>query len=225
VWSALTGPHHRRFAESSGVAVRYRQDVAPFAAVEPGVEWGTGWADLAALVGPGQPVLLTGDIGPLPADWELTIQVPGVQMVASDPLAGAPDAEAVPLGEADVPEMLDLTARTRPGPFLPRTIEFGGFLGIRRGGVLAAMAGERLRPPGFTELSAVCTDPAFRGEGLATRLILAVVAGIRQRGEVPFLHAAADNTGALRLYEALGFELRTAIGFHGLRTPATEAAA
>jgi ribosomal protein S18 acetylase RimI-like enzyme len=225
VWSALTGPHHRHLAESSGVAVRYRQDVAPFAAVEPGVDWDTAWADLAALAGPGQPVLLPGDIGPLPAGWELTLQLPGVQLVATDALAGAPDAEAVPLGDADVPEMLDLTARTRPGPFLPRTTEFGGFLGIRRGGVLAAMAGHRLRPPGFTELTAVCTDPAFRGQGLASRLILAAAHAIRAGGDVPFLHTAADNTAAIRLYESLGFALRRQIGFHGLRTPAEEAAA
>jgi predicted GNAT family acetyltransferase len=35
-----------------------------------------------------------------------------------------------------------------------------------------------------------------------------VVAGIRERGEEPFLHAAVDNTGAIGLYERLGFELR-----------------
>jgi ribosomal protein S18 acetylase RimI-like enzyme len=225
VWSALTGPHHRRFAESNGVAVRYRQDVAPFAAVAPGAAWGTAWTDLAALAGPGRPVLLPGDIGPLPPGWERTVEVPGVQLVAVPTLVGRLDAEVVPLGDADVPEMLDLTARTRPGPFLARTIEIGSFLGIRRDGVLAAMAGERLRPPGWTEVTSVCTDPAYRGQGLGTRLIRAVVHGIRDRGEVPFLHAAADNTGAIRLYEALGFELRRTIGFHGLRTPVREAAA
>jgi predicted GNAT family acetyltransferase len=106
-----------------------------------------------------------------------------------------------------VPEILDLVERTKPGPFAKRTIEMGRYLGIRREGRLIAMAGERLRPPGWTEVSAVCTDPDFRGQGLAARLTLAVAAGILERGELPFLHAAATNTNAIRLYEGLGFEI------------------
>ena len=127
--------------------------------------------------------------------------------------------EAVRLTAADVPEMLDLIARTRPGPFRPRTIEMGVYLGIRRDGRLVAMAGERLHPPGWTEISAVCTDPAFRRRGLATRLVRAVAAGIRARGETPFLHAAADNTEAIRLYESLGFRLRREVMFGTVRVP------
>ena len=108
-------------------------------------------------------------------------------------LAVRADPEAVRLGPADVPEMLDLVARTQPGPFLPRTITSGTYLGIRRGGALVAMAGERMRPPGWGEISAVCTDPAHRGQGLAGRLVRAVGAVVRERGDVPFLHAAADE--------------------------------
>ena len=113
--------------------------------------------------------------------------------------------EAVRLGADDVPDMLALVARTRPGPFLPRTVELGTYLGIRREGRLIAMAGERLHPPGWTEISAVCTDAAFRGQGLGSRLVRAVALGIRERGETPFLHTAATNTAAIRLYESLGF--------------------
>jgi predicted GNAT family acetyltransferase len=104
--------------------------------------------------------------------------------------------------------MLALTELTRPGPFLKRTIEMGAYLGIRRDGRLVAMAGERLHVPGWTEISGVCTDPGSRGQGLGTRLLLAVAAGIRERGETPFLHVLASNTNAVRLYEALGFRLR-----------------
>jgi predicted GNAT family acetyltransferase len=89
----------------------------------------------------------------------------------------------------------------------------GTYLGIRRNGVLVAMAGERLHPPGWTEISAVCTDAAHRGQGLAGRLMQAVAAGIVERGERPFLHALASNTNAVRLYAALGFELRRTITF------------
>jgi ribosomal protein S18 acetylase RimI-like enzyme len=127
------------------------------------------------------------------------------------------DPEAVRLGPADVPEMLDLVARTQPGPFLPRTIVLGTYLGIRRAGALVAMAGERMRPPGWSEISAVCTDPAHRGQGLAGRLVRAVGTVIRERGDVPFLHAAASNTAGIRLYEELGFTLRREILFAALR--------
>jgi predicted GNAT family acetyltransferase len=118
-----------------------------------------------------------------------------------------------------VPEVLDLVARTEPGPFRKRTVELGRYLGIRRDGVLVAMAGERLRVPGWTEISAVCTDPAHRGQGLAARLVRALAHGIRARGERPFLAAAAENVGAVRLYEALGFTVRREVTFAVVHTP------
>ncbi|CAL9660329.1 hypothetical protein SUDANB105_06980 [Streptomyces sp. enrichment culture] len=220
--AALTGPH-AHFAERHGRILRYPVDVTPWLAL-PDEPDARDWADLAALAGPGGEVPLLGYRGPVPDGWEITFRMPGVQYVDAG-LAAAPDPEAVPLGPADVPEMLDLVARTRPGPFLPRTIELGDYLGIRRGGVLVAMAGERLRPPGWTEISAVCTDPVVRGEGLATRLILAVAHGIRERGETPFLHTGADNTGAIRLYESLGFRLRRTTAFLSARVPERVAAA
>jgi ribosomal protein S18 acetylase RimI-like enzyme len=216
VWWSLVGPH-AEFAEGSALAKRYRADVAPFVAVAPGRV--DTWDELAALVGPGRQVLLPGELPGLPADWERTGGVEGVQLVGTAALAGAPDPEAVLLGPADVPEMLDLVVRTKPGPFLPGTHRLGTYLGIRRGGALIAMAGERLHLPGWSEVSAVCTDPAYRGQGLAARLIGAVTDVIRGRGEQPFLHAAETNTGALRLYQALGFEQRRPMSFTVLRTP------
>jgi ribosomal protein S18 acetylase RimI-like enzyme len=215
VWWSLTGPH-AHLAEQRGRALRYPADTSPFAAV-PDVPDAADWADFAALAATGSAVPLTTGVAAVPPPgWETVFSIEGVQMV-DEGVAAAPDEEAVRLGPADVPEMLDLTARTRPGPFLPRTIELGTYLGIRREGVLVAMAGERLRPPGWTEISAVCTDPAHRGQGLGTRLILAVAAGIRARGETPFLHAATENTSAIRLYESLGFRTRRTTRFVGPR--------
>lgn len=212
--AALTGPH-AHFAERRGRILRYPVDVSPWVALpaEPDAD---DWADLAALWGPGAEVPLLGYRGRVPDGWEITFRVEGVQMV-DDGVRTAPDGEAVRLGPADVPEMLDLVARTRPGPFLPRTVEMGTYLGIRRGGALIAMAGERLHPPGWTEISAVCTDPDHQGEGLGTRLILAVAHGIRERGETPFLHTGAGNTNAIRLYESLGFRLRRGTAFLAAR--------
>src|SRR4029077_5363570 len=109
------------------------------------------------------------------------------------------------LTPADVPAMLDLVARTQPGPFARRTIELGTYLGVREGGALVAMAGERMHLDGHSEISAVCTDPSQRRRGLARDLVLTLARRIRARGERPFLHVAADNVNAIRLYEALGF--------------------
>ncbi|WP_105972529.1 GNAT family N-acetyltransferase [Streptomyces geranii] len=214
--ASLTGPHSH-FAERRGRVLRYPVDVSPWLALpdEPGAD---DWADVAVLAGPGAEVPLAGYAGRLPAGWAITFEVEGVQLV-DDGLVAGPDAEAVRLGPADVPEMLDLVERTQPGPFLPRTVEMGTYLGIRRDGALVAMAGERLHPPGWTEISAVCTDPAVRGQGLATRLIRAVAHGIRERGETPFLHTAARNVNAIRLYESLGFRLRRGTVFLAARVP------
>ncbi|MCW6010052.1 GNAT family N-acetyltransferase [Micromonospora sp. CPCC 205371] len=216
-WAALTGAH-AHLAERHGAAARYHPDVAPFATLSPG-SGARGWADLAELVGPGVEVAVAGVDAAPPDGWTVVWSIDGVQMVGTA-LASAHDRDAVRLTAADVPDMLDLVARAEPGPFRERTIELGGYLGVHRDGALIAMAGERVRPPGWSEISAVCTDPGHRGQGHATRLIRAVAAGIRDRGEVPFLHAAASNTSAIRLYEALGFALRRKTRFYLLRTPA-----
>jgi ribosomal protein S18 acetylase RimI-like enzyme len=214
--ASLTGPH-AAFAERRGRVLRYPVDVSPWLALPEDPD-AADWADLAALAGTGAQIPLLGFRGRVPEDWEITSHMEGVQLVDGG-LAAAPDPEAVRLGPGDVLEMLGLVARTRPGPFLPRTIEMGTYLGIRREGTLVAMAGERLHPPGWTEISAVCTDPAFRGEGLASRLIRAVAHGIRARGDRPFLHTGAANTNAVRLYESLGFTLRCRTAFLSARAP------
>jgi GNAT superfamily N-acetyltransferase len=218
VLSSLTGAH-ARLAERRGNVLRYQPGVCPFVGMpdEPGER---DWTNLADLVGPGGLLALAGVQGTPPADWEVSVIGEGVQMTG-DLLEVAPDPEAELLGLADVPEMLDLTARTKPGPFLPRTYELGTYLGIRRHGKLVAMAGERLHPEGWTEISAVCTDDDWRGHGLATRLIRAVGAGIRARGEIPFLNALATNP-ATGLYEQLGFQRRRPLLFATARVPETQ---
>jgi ribosomal protein S18 acetylase RimI-like enzyme len=217
--ASLLGPH-ARLAVSHGLAVRYRPDVSVFVTLPDEPDDGA-WRDVADLLGPGAVVPIAGLATPPPEGWEIVSDGAGVQLV-DDGVAAGPDAEAIRLGDADVPEMLALVERTKPGPFRPRTVEMGTYLGIRHGGRLVAMAGERLHPPGFTEISAVCTDVGHRGRGLATRLVLTLVAGIRERGETPFLHAAASNVNAIRLYESLGFRLRRRIRFLRVRVPVDE---
>ena len=217
--ASLLGPH-AHFAVRQGSVLRYVPDVSPFIAMpdEPDT---AAWGDLAALVGPGAIAVVSGARVEPPEGWEIVSNGIGVQLVDAG-VASRRDPEAVVLGLADVPDMLALVERTRPGPFLPRTVEMGTYLGVRLQGELVAMAGERLHPPGWSEISAVCTDPRYRGRGLATRLVRAVAAAIRERGETPLLHAAASNVNAIRLYESLGFQLRRRTRFLGIRVPARE---
>jgi predicted GNAT family acetyltransferase len=123
----------------------------------------------------------------------------------------------IDLSDADSPEMIELTALTKPGPFNTRTHELGTYLGIRRDQKLVAMAGERLKVPGHTEVSAVCTHPDHVGHGYARILMTEVMRRIRDRGETPFLHVREDNARAIELYRRLGFSRRVIVHLAVLR--------
>lgn len=217
VWHSLNGPR-RALGEHAPHAARFDADVSPFAAIadEPTAE---SWTDLARLVAPGVALLFRHEID-APPEWETKYSFPGVQMVAARVASVDDDHDGiVELGPADVPEMLALVAATQPGPFGTRTVEFGGYVGVRRSGRLVAMGGERLRLDGYTEISAVCTDEQHRGEGLAARLVRVLVQRIDDRGEQAFLHAAVDNEPAIKLYDKLGFDVRTTIDAALLQPP------
>lgn len=215
-YASLTGPH-AGLSSALGRARAYAPEICQFSAL-PDDPTDADWADLGTLAGPGGTAVLFALDTPPPAGWRQAFSMDGVQLVDRG-MEARVDPEAVVLGRLDVPEMLDLVARTQPGPFEPDTLAMGVYLGIRHEGALVAMAGERMHPPGYTEISAVCTDPAFRGRGLGARLVRAVASGIRARGETPFLHTTASNTGAIRLYEALGFVERRRLTFAGYTAP------
>ena len=199
--AALRGPQRHLALEGKG-AIRYRPEISPFASIgsAPSAE---DWAALAGL--PGDRVALQTSAPVTPqAGWVKRHELNVLQMTGVQAVGGEPDAEIQILGVADVPEMLELARRTEPGPFLTDTIAFGGYVGIRRGGALTAMAGRRFTTPGWIEVSAVCTDPAHRGAGLGRRLVQAVVRGIRAEGAEPFLHVVNTNP-ARGLYEKIGF--------------------
>lgn len=214
IWSALT-TRQRGFAQGSELALRYRPEVSPFAACRDDAP--DSLAALAALVPEtGVLVLLQAGETPVPTGCEVHLAARGVQMLLSDLRPRPLEHAAVDLDETDAEEMLALASLTKPGPFLPGTRRLGRFVGIRIDGRLAAMAGERMRPGDWTEVSAVCTHPDFRGRGLAAQLSSVVVDRILARGEKPLLHAFADNHQAIRLYEALGFAKRCDMSVLGL---------
>jgi predicted GNAT family acetyltransferase len=213
IWQALT-TREAHFAESNDQARRFIREVTSLAGfIEPSER---GYASLAELVGAGgtTALFLAEAYAPQPG-WTLVADPRLLQMVCENDAAdGAqsskrPHVEITELAPTDSPEMIELTTLTKPGPFGARTHELGTYLGIRVAGKLGAMSGERLKVPGFTEVSAVCTHPDHTGHGYAATLMLEVMRGIRARGETPFLHVREDNLRAIALYERLGFKMRT----------------
>jgi len=210
VWESLT-TYHAPLSEGNALARRFLHDVSLFASARDDTP--EALTALAALVRPGETVvLLQVPDNVIPPGFVVAKAAKAVQMVATRSVQAEPTrAEILTLGDADVPEMLALARLTEPGPFEPRTHTMGTFLGIRIGRRLAAMAGERLRVPGYTEVSGVCTHPDFRGRGLARCLSARVTARIETRREQPFLHAWKTNHAAISLYEALGFRVRAEV--------------
>ncbi len=225
VWHALTGPH-APLAERAPRAARYQPDVSVFGGIADDAT-PEAWDELRDLIGPGGGIVVTRSDLRIPDGWQILRNLPCRQMwllgdLNLDPRVGDPTTTSLgysTLGPDDVPEMLELVGRTKPGPFVTRTVELGTYVGVRDEGTLVAMAGERLHPPGFTEISAVCTDASQRGRGLASRLVQVIVDGIRARGELPFLNLTQANESAYRLYDALGFETRALPDVVGVRAP------
>lgn len=220
IWSALTTAH-AALAEGGALARRYPARIGPLAGLaEPS---DAAWEELRALAEPGDVVVLF-----LPAPWEpragwtLVREGPLSQMVSLAPAAEAP--AALPAGAtlraltaADSPAMVELATLTEPGPFRSGTHELGGFYGVFEGGHLMSMAGQRTRPPGYVEVSAVCTHPEARGKGYARTLMLQVMRDIHAEGLTPYLHSWAFNDAAIRVYTDLGFVLRHSLFAAALR--------
>jgi predicted GNAT family acetyltransferase len=202
-WSALTTTH-AALALGNALARRYPPDIAPMAGIR---EVSSACLDaLAALMQPGNVVGLFS-AEPVPANGNLLVVGHKMieQMIYAQSETAPVTFEHVTLTLADVPEMMQLVELTKPGPFAPRTIVLGSYIGIREAGKLVAMAGERMRFHGFTEISAVCTHPNHRGRGYARLLVGTLMRSILARGDTPFLHIFSDNTGAAALYRNLGF--------------------
>jgi len=206
IWHALT-TRQAEFASGAERARRFAPDVAPFAAARD--DSAESLRDLAALVPEGtKALLLQAGEAPLPPGFVAETTAEGVQMIARTVRPLEPEAPVERLTDADVPQMIALARLTKPGPFEARTHRLGAFWGVKQRGKLVAMAGERMKLPGFTEVSGVCTHPDTRGRGYAGLLSRIVATQIQKRGETPILHAYAANTPAVTLYTALGFVLR-----------------
>jgi len=226
IFNAL-GTCQANFVETYGVLRRFPPKVTPLGGFpEPNAE---GFAAVRGLLAAG------GGLGlflpkrmDAPEGLEIMLDGALLQMILEDDARLEPDRKPygfIELGEADVPEMVELATLTKPGPFDTRTREMGTYLGIRKEGKLVAMAGERLKLPGYTEISAVCTHPDHLGHGYAGFLMTILAERIRERGETPILHVRAENARAVQLYERLGFKRRLLSYFAVFRAVAERSSA
>ena len=203
IWRALT-TSQAKFAEASDLARRFPTDITALAAVSSLTA--EGYESLASLPSAKTPsaLFLESPQEP-PAGWRVVESTPLLQMAHENGTRQAKKLDFIELTAADAPEMLALAKLTKPGPFGLRTHELGDYIGICDSGKLVAMAGERLRIPGYTEVSAVCTHPDYLGHGYATALMAVLMERIQDRGEIPFLHVRPGNLRAVELYKRLGF--------------------
>ena len=219
VWHALTGPQVT-VAEGTDRARRYRAEYSVFAAMPDDPDH-TAWDELRALVGDDGHALLVPNLVP-PTDWERVGGFAIHQMVCARPVRVTAAAPVGVLDADDVADMAELVTLAQPGPWAERTHELGAFFGIRdESGTLVAMAGQRMHLPDAIEISAVACHPDARGKGYAASVIGATVDAIVARNQLPILHVRHDNEAAIRVYERLGFVIRTTfdVGMYHARVP------
>lgn len=214
-WNALTSVQ-QTFATGAGHVKRYRRGILPFAACEPGYE--NEIASLTSMLEPGEIFYLIGELPPLPAYFTVLKELPCAQMVLQKPL---PDIgyhiPIQPLSADHKDEMFNLINKVQPGYYEPETYQLGNYFGIRQDGKLVAIAGERMRLEGLTEISAICTDPEYAGRKYAQQLIWGLCKYNLNQGITPFLHVIETNERAIRLYEFMGFVRRRTISFWQLQ--------
>ncbi|QEC44346.1 GNAT family N-acetyltransferase [Pseudobacter ginsenosidimutans] len=214
-WFALTGPQ-QSFSTGNGKVKRYKTNNLPFAAYDH--QHKDQLPLLDQQLQSGEIFFLIGSIPTLPPNWIILAELTCLQMINHIPITPLPDApEILPLGEGQKQDMIDLVQRVQPGYFAPDTYQLGDYYGIWQDGKLVAMAGERMRVNGMSELSAICTDPAYTGRKYAQHLIIKICNANHAKGIIPFLHVLDTNERAVKLYEFMGFETRRTISFWKLQ--------
>lgn len=211
----LSGDRHLSFGNEK---VKYfDEQVSPFVGFEQ--DYDKGFSDLYELLPSGRKILYAiPSTITQPPGWQVAYEIKGLQFVYKAVREIKTQfSNVMSLSEIHVEEMVELAKLTRPGPFGPRTIDFGSYFGIFEKEKLVAMTGQRLHVQNFTEISAVCTHPDHSGKGYANILLQHQLQLILQQGQLPFLHVREDNERAIALYQRLGFTISRAMNFYFMK--------
>lgn len=213
IWEALSS-YHRQHNEGDSRLKYFYQAISPFVAMEKWDDADQLYLEQHVPAGRNFFHIIANPIQ-LPASCSVVFSLPLYQMVCKElhPFNAGQLLNIRSLGQKDVQQMIELTALTKPGPFNQRTIEFGNYTGLFDKKRLAAMAGERLKVKGYTEVSAICTHPDYIGKGYGATLLSLACTRIIQEGNQPFLHVRHDNERAIKLYQEAGFEIRSEMNF------------
>ncbi|MBB6330018.1 ribosomal protein S18 acetylase RimI-like enzyme [Chryseobacterium sediminis] len=208
VWNALNTAN-KNLGKGTDIVKYYHHNISPFVGLRENTHENliTLYEFLAKEEGTF--ALVSENIMDIPEPWRVIDTIPLFQMVLENPIVHNEISETIThLSETDIPQMMELAKLTNPGPFEERTIDFKYYQGIFCETRLVAMAGQRMHIPPFAEISAVCTHPDFRGRGFAAQLMASQIKRIIENKEIPFLHVAMNNLGAIKIYESLGFRKR-----------------
>lgn len=207
---------HRRYAKGTPNASYYQEDIAPFAGLKENSS--TYFDELyEQSASESTFVVFTPIPYETPNGWQLVAHIDMFQMVYEHVEVPNGDNDFEDLNESHVDEMIELVKLTQPGPFKSKTIVLGNYTGVFIAEKLVAMAGHRFNPTPYIEISAVCTHPDHLGNGYALRLLKEQIKRILEKGQIPFLHVRNDNIAAIKLYEKLGFTIRTDMFAYVLR--------
>jgi len=208
IYHALT-TGHADFAKGVDEVKYYLKDIAAFAGLKD-----NSAENLQTLYEISEPDSLFVVFSKVPlriaTPWTLLLQIDMFQLVYEGKnTAESSNEDLTDLDHSHITEMTALVELTKPGPFLAKTIELGNYTGIFAENQLIAMAGHRFFPTPYREVSAVCTHPEHLGKGYAFKILQEQIRRILNREEIPFLHVKNDNLGAIKLYQKLGFKIRT----------------
>ena len=212
IWNALMSGN-KAFAEGPDTVKVFPREISPLVGLAENTA--LYFDKLYPIIPINSPVVVFA-IGALeiPESWSVLMQIEGYQMVyTGSPLPAMEDVDFVILTDEHIPQMLELTKLTNPGPFSKRTNVLGHFEGVFKDDQLVAMTGTRLKPYEYVEISAVCTHPDHTGKGYARKLLLRQMHHIIAAGCTPFLHVKSENSRAIDVYKRLGFEIRKEVSF------------
>ena len=202
---------HKNFAICIDGLKCYEKNIVAFAA------WDTlnnnGLEHLDDLIEPNESFFIIGEMTDLPSNYLIEKNIICLQMICTAEITINTSADIIQLHEKEAQQMTALTELVMPGYYKNDTRLMGDYYGIMNNTELVAMAGERIRLNGFTEVSAVVTHPASTGRTYAQQLVTQVVNKNLSAGNIPFLHTEQNNHRAIRMYEYLGFKKRRIINF------------
>ncbi|PKB16987.1 GNAT family N-acetyltransferase [Flavobacterium sp. 5] len=207
VWYSLSETH-KNFGIDSGTTKFYHPDYCPFGGFTSFETIKDAISEYAVLA---NTFFIIGQKPIIPENLKLKNELICLQMIIHNQIDSTVDDQIVKLGDEHLNDLLELVKMVYPEYFKKKTYSLGNYYGIYKDNQLVAVTGERMQMDQFTEVSAVITHPEHTGRGYAKQLVAHTVNTIFSKDKIPFLHVAESNIGAIKLYEKLGFQIRTKI--------------